>query len=69
MVTPKSLLYRSQVFGLCGLSSSSRGRHNLWRVWREFRVRKSDSGEQQEDQDEAAQTYLFSSTKEVLNQK
>lgn len=29
IVTPKSSLYRSQVFGLCGLSSSSLGRNSL----------------------------------------
>lgn len=32
-MTPKSSLYRSQVLGLCGLSSSSLGRNSLWRVW------------------------------------
>lgn len=31
-MTPKSSLYRSQVFGLCGLSSSSLGKNNLARV-------------------------------------
>lgn len=32
MVTPKSSLYRSQVLGLCGLSSSSLGKNSLTRV-------------------------------------
>lgn len=32
--TPKSSLYSSQVFGLCGLSSSSLGRNSLLRVQR-----------------------------------